>query len=303
MPANDWIRTAYTVAVNLHRVASTSQQVYQGVRTVGDLAKKGYRAGQRAWRKYEVGGKISSAGQVSWEWTRFVAGQGYLVVKDGVNSGYAVYRERGYDAKVKSLKVRSVESLAGLLDRTPRWVKTAAQIKLGIGGAVSGFLFPNLDAKLLGVGAKANWFFHSSVPPLVLSRLNDLINAIEEVPEDVIDGNDAAVYDRKRRRLRKEMAQVVGAPLLAGFSLGVGVHLLIDSFTPKEIIGFPIEWLLRGGKMLDSVWLFSNGVMCFKVGAEAIMVARTGEADLARLKEWLQRLKTGQVVKADEAGV
>jgi len=147
----------------------------------------------------------------------------------------------------------------------------------------------------LGVGAKANWFFHSSVPPLLLSRLNDLINAVEAVPDDVIDGNEAAIYDRKRRQVRKEMARVVGAPLLAGFSFGVGAHLLIDSFTPKKIVGFPIEWLLRGGQLLDSVWLFSNGVMCFKVGTEAIMVARTGEADLKRLKDWLEQMKARRI--------
>jgi hypothetical protein len=87
-----------------------------------------------------------------------------------------------------------------------------------------GTVFPDLDIRLLGIGAHRNPLFHSSLSFLVLWCLV------------------------KRRGV---MLQV----LVLGYGIGLASHLLWDMVDYGDV-----RWLPGG--MVDRLWLGANGVVC-----------------------------------------
>ena len=93
------------------------------------------------------------------------------------------------------------------------------------------FKFPDLDIPLLGIGNHRYFLFHSAIVPL------------------------AAWYALRRWRF-------VGLALVAGFALGVGVHLFTDVFQTKSVV-FPIVGtLVRGSSVDDRLWEGGNALAC-----------------------------------------
>ncbi|PYS49463.1 MAG: hypothetical protein DMF68_09855, partial [Acidobacteria bacterium] len=49
------------------------------------------------------------------------------------------------------------------------------------------------------------------------------------------------------------------------------------------ITGAPISWILGGNPILDGIWLFSNGVLCFHQGYKFFMIALAGQVEVERI--------------------
>ena len=84
--------------------------------------------------------------------------------------------------------------------------------------------------------------------------------------------------------------ELVGAPLLGAFSCAAGVAMWAQIFQPGRITGAPISWLLGGNPLLDSVWLFANGVICFQQGYKFFMIALRDEQTAQRVVRELRGL-------------
>ena len=66
-------------------------------------------------------------------------------------------------------------------------------------------------------------------------------------------------------------------------------------FQPGAITGAPISWILGGNPLLDGIWLFANGVLCFYQGYKFFMVALAGQEEVARVvREIRALLPSGQ---------
>jgi hypothetical protein len=79
------------------------------------------------------------------------------------------------------------------------------------------------------------------------------------------------------------MVRYVGAPLLGAFSCAAGVAICAQIFQPGSIVGAPVSWLTGGNPVLDAVWLFSNGVICFQQGYKFFMIALEDQQDVERI--------------------
>jgi len=139
-------------------------------------------------------------------------------------------------------------------------------------GFLAGYLTPDLDIAILGIGGHRNWAFHSAIPVWLIKKMSCLLNKV--------DCSD----DSKRSKAINVLQKYIGAPLVAGYSFGVGTHLVIDSLSIKDVVGFPMEYLLSGGNVLDRVWLFGNGLICFSIGKELILFALGKEDDIEKIK-------------------
>jgi hypothetical protein len=49
--------------------------------------------------------------------------------------------------------------------------------------------------------------------------------------------------------------------------------MMTNIFNPKTITGAPIDWLLGGNPLLEGVWFFGNGLVCFKTSYDFFMFA------------------------------
>lgn len=145
-------------------------------------------------------------------------------------------------------------------------------IKVASLGFLAGYFTPDLDIAILGIGGHRNWAFHSAIPVWLIKKVSCLLNKV--------DSND----NSKRSKAVAVLQKYVGAPLVAGYSFGVGTHLIIDSLNVKDVVGFPTEYLLSGGNVLDRVWLFGNGLICFSIGKEMLLFALGKEEDIEKIK-------------------
>ncbi len=110
--------------------------------------------------------------------------------------------------------------------------------------ALFGFLlfmrFPDLDIKLLGIGAHRNFLFHSAILPALgyfLLRKSDLRNI--------------AIFSV--------------CAFCGGMSFTLGIHFLSDTFQ-KAAVKFPFFGSLVDGTSIDDrLWLGINSFLCLLV--------------------------------------
>jgi hypothetical protein len=103
-------------------------------------------------------------------------------------------------------------------------------------GAVLSFGFPDLDIRLLGIRYHRYFLFHSAAAPVaVLLAL---------------------------RPGRRHGGVFAAAALAAAFALGVGAHLVTDTFQSKSVV-FPfVGNLVRGTSLDDRLWEGANALVC-----------------------------------------
>ena len=88
---------------------------------------------------------------------------------------------------------------------------------------------------------------------------------------------------RERAEFERKIVKYVGAPLLGAFSCAAGAVMWAQIFQPGRITGSPISWLLGGNPVLEGVWLFANGVICFHQGYKFFMMALADQEEVARV--------------------
>ena len=89
--------------------------------------------------------------------------------------------------------------------------------------------------------------------------------------------------ERERVEFQRKMAKYVGAPLLGAFSCAMGATLFAQIVNPVGITGAPISWIFGGNPVLDGVWLFANGVICFHQGYKFFMIALADQEEVNRV--------------------
>ncbi len=52
----------------------------------------------------------------------------------------------------------------------------------------------------------------------------------------------------------------------------------------------PISWLLGGNPLLEGVWFFGNGMVCFKTSYDFFMIALEDQAEAQRLVKEIKGL-------------
>jgi hypothetical protein len=151
-----------------------------------------------------------------------------------------------------------------------------------------GAAFPGLDWVVFG--QSRHWLFHSGLAAYGAKQLAErYIRFLREQERLVAEGRlDEAA--QARVAFQRKAARYVGAPLLGAFNVALGTALWAEIFSPGRIVGFPISIVLGGNPVLETVWLFGNGLVCIYTGYELVMLAFEDEADVQRVVRAIRAL-------------
>jgi hypothetical protein len=241
------------------------------------------RAAEEASRvAREVGGRVRDAGQKAGE-----------KASDVLGSAQKYYRGAARVADIGARATRLTSASSVGLFRAYDWArqnpKRAIVVTLSLAAGVrAGAAFPGLDAVFLG--AHPHWFTHSALPVWAMRRLGKRFDTYLAERERLIASGELDEAERKRVEFERKMVRYVGAPLLGAFSCAAGVAMWAQILQPGPIVGAPISWLLGGNPVLDGIWLFANGVICFQQGYKFFMIALGDQEDAVRIVRELKGL-------------
>lgn len=308
---DEWQRAARRKARELDEKFGIKGRVEEGARAAQDAARRGaetlaggadrvraeaerfdeeYEVRERAHRAAEEAARRAREAGETLKSVAGVAGDRASEVLDGAKH----YYERASRAARAgaSFTRASVASTAGVL-KAREWIKEnpgkAALVTFSIvAGARLGASFPSLDAVLLG--AHPHWFTHSALPVYGLRKIGEKFDGYLRERETLVAKGELTEAERKRVEFERKIAKHVGAPLLGAFSCAAGVAMWAQIFQPGAIVGAPISWILGGNPMLDGIWLFANGVLCFYQGYKFFMIGLAGQEEVARVVREIRAL-------------
>lgn len=145
----------------------------------------------------------------------------------------------------------------------------------------------------LGAGmtlVSSNWLFNSALPAWSVKKVSEQFTDYLENQEESIKQGQLTKAEAERIQFERDIVKYVGAPLLGAFSCGAGAMMWANIFSPKTITGAPISWILNGNPVLEGVWLFGNGLVCFKTGYEFFMISLDDHEDVQRMMRELKGL-------------
>lgn len=132
-------------------------------------------------------------------------------------------------------------------------------------------------------GISSHWLLNSSIPTWSVKKLADEFDGYLSRREELIAKGHLSEADAERIKFERDIARRIGAPLLGAFSFASGAVMLTNVLNPKNITGFPIGSIIGGNPLLEGVWFFGNGMVCFKTSYDFFMIALDGQEDVEDL--------------------
>lgn len=209
------------------------------------------------------------------------------------------YYEKASDAySFGQAATRATGSVVSAIGSASEWVKQnpgkAAVVTVSlIAGTRLGAIFPKLDVVV--IGTKGHWFFRSALLAYGTRKLSELYLDYLKSQEQLIEGGQLNDAERQRVEFQRKVAKYVGAPLLGTFHIAAGVAMWSEIFSPGHIVGFPIDIILGQNPVLETIWLFSNGLICIHNGYEFIMMAFADQEEVQRVVRDIKGLLPGTV--------
>ena len=157
--------------------------------------------------------------------------------------------------------------------------------------ATTGFsIVVGAGAGVVFTGISSHWLFNSALPGTVVKRFSKEFTAYLEKQEKLILEGKLSKAEAEKIEFEREIVKRVGAPLLGAFSFASGAVLMTNIFNPKTITGAPIDWLIGGNPLLEGVWFFGNGIMCFKTSYDFFMIALEDQEDVQNIVKEIKGL-------------
>ena len=132
-------------------------------------------------------------------------------------------------------------------------------------------------------GISSHWFFNSAIPAWSVKKLGESFDGYLTRREELIANGRLSDAESEQVKFERDIARRVGAPLLGAFSFASGAVMMTNIFNPKTITGAPLSWLIGGNPLLEGVWFFGNGMVCFKTSYDFFMIALDGHEDAEKL--------------------
>ena len=264
-------------------------------KTAGDTAKKVYEASEPLRDAAgEAGGKAADAvGATAVEAEKVIkeaskkAGEVFSVATEKAGEVF----EDASDAFKKTSKTatgifnfgaswtRTFDSAWKTLQQTSDWITekplqaAATGVSVAIGAGL-GIVF---------TGLSSHWLFNSAIPAWSVKKVSELFNDYLKGQENLITEGDLSKAASERIQFERDIAKYVGAPLLGAFSFASGAVMMTNIINPKTITGAPIDWILGGNPLLEGVWFFGNGMVCFKTSYDFFMIALEDHDDVQKI--------------------
>jgi len=145
-------------------------------------------------------------------------------------------------------------------------------------------------------GISSHWLFNSALPTWSVKKLAEQFNTYLKSQEELIAKGELSEAEAERVKFERDIAKRIGAPLLGAFSFASGAVMMTNIMNPKTVTGAPIDWILGGNPILEGVWFFGNGMVCFKTSYDFFMIALEGQGEVQRMVKEIKGLLPQAVV-------
>lgn len=132
-------------------------------------------------------------------------------------------------------------------------------------------------------GISSHWLFNSALPAWSVKKIAEQYDEYITRREEKIAKGKMSEAEAERVKFERDMAVQIGAPLLGAFSFASGAVMMTNILNPRTVTGAPIDWILGGNPMLEGVWFFGNGMVCFKTSYDFFMIALNGQKDVEKM--------------------
>lgn len=254
------------------------------IKTAGETAKKVYEASapvreaageageKAAGAAKEVGKKAGEAFSVAAEKAGEVFEETRKTVNKTADTASSIFNfgaswTRAFDSAWKTLQQTS-----DWISEKPLQAATTG-VSMAV-GAAAGVVF---------TGLSSHWLFNSALPAWSVKKVGELFNDYLKDQEKLIHAGDLSKADAERLEFERNIAKYVGAPLLGSFAFASGAVMMTNIVNPKTVTGAPIDWLLGGNPLLEGVWFFGNGMVCFKTSYDFFMIALEDHEDVQKI--------------------
>jgi len=255
--AGETIRTAETTAKKAWDASEPIREVAE--ETAGDVASAAGKAASEV-----IGVAAEKAGDI-FDDARDTVGTNAKRVSSVFNFGAGFTRT--IDSAMKSLSKAS-----GWVQENPMQA-AATGVSMAVGAGL-GVVF---------TGISSHWLFNSALPAWSVKKIGEQFNEFLKRKEELIEKGRLTEVEAERVCFERDIARRIGAPLLGAFSFASGAVMMTNVLNPKTITGAPIDWIIGGNPLLEGVWFFGNGMVCFKTSYDFFMIALDGQEDVERM--------------------
>jgi hypothetical protein len=296
-----WQRDAKEKFEELDKQLGLKDKIEEGARTVVETAQKGAEKIKTEAGRSDVGKKaakvaeetIKTAGETAkkaWEASEPIrdaavdaagetakkAGEVFGDARGTVESGaktaaklfnFGASWTRTFDSAFKSLN-----SATDWIQKDPLRAATTG-VSMAVGAGL-GVVF---------TGISSHWLFNSALPAWSVKKIGEQFNEYLKSREDLIEKGELEGAEAERVKFERDIAKRIGAPLLGAFSVASGAVLMTNVLNPKTITGAPLDWIIGGSPILEGVWFFGNGLVCFKTSYDFFMIALDGQEDVQKM--------------------
>lgn len=303
-----WQRDAKEKFDEIDQQLGLKDKIGEGARVVSETAQKGAKRIKAEAEKSEVGKQavraaeetIKTAGK-----TAKVAWDASSPIRDAAGDAGTKAGDAAFEAGKKAAEIiddaresvgKNAERVSKAFNFGASWTRTADSAMRSLRSA-SGWIQKNpLQAATTGVsmavgaglgivftGISSHWLFNSALPTWSVKKIGESFNEFLQRKERLIEEGRLTEAEAERIRFERDIAKRIGAPLLGAFSFASGAVMMTNIFNPKVITGFPIDWIIGGNPVLEGVWFFGNGMVCFKTSYDFFMIALDGQKDVERM--------------------
>ncbi|QQS39858.1 MAG: hypothetical protein IPM63_10780 [Acidobacteriota bacterium] len=181
---------------------------------------------------------------------------------------------------------RTIDSTFRAARRTRDWVLESP----GQAAATGASVVVGAGLGVVFTGLSSHWLFNSALPAWSVKKLSGMFNDHLKEQERLIAEGRLTKADAEKLKFERDIAKYIGAPLLGAFSFASGAVMMTNVLNPKTVTGAPIDWLLGGNPLLEGVWFFGNGMVCFKTSYDLFMISLGDDADVQRVVKEIKGL-------------
>ena len=250
------------------------------IKTAGDTAKSAWTASEPIRDVAEEAGQkaadvVKEAGKKAGEIFDDAAG----TVGSTANTVSKAFSFGAGWTRTMDSAMKSFQRAAGWVQENPLQA-AATGVSMAVGAGL-GVVF---------TGFSSHWLFNSALPAWSVKKMAEQFNGYLSRREDLIEKGRLSEADAERIKFERDIARYVGAPMLGAFSFASGAVMMTNIFNPKTITGAPIDWIIGGNPMLEGVWFFGNGLVCFKTSYDFFMIALDGQEDVEKMVKEIKGL-------------
>ena len=274
------VETAQKGAERIKTEAEKSTVGKQAVRVAEETVKTAGETAKKAWEASEpIRDVAEDAGEKAGEAVKDAGKKAGAILDDALG---AVEKNAKRVSKAFNFGAgwtRTIDSALRSISAATEWIQekplqaatTGASMAVGAG---LGVVF---------TGISSHWLFNSALPAWSVKKIGEQFNSYLKTREELIEKGELSEAEAERVRFERDIAKRIGAPLLGAFSFASGAVMMTNVLNPKTITGAPIDWIIGGNPLLEGVWFFGNGMVCFKTSYDFFMIALDGQEDVQRM--------------------